>query len=333
MINLGFLFFSSEIQCPYAILSTMSQTERLMGIIGRLCQRNGKLNTRWIEDSFGVTDRQARRDIEYIRNRIIDQCFGTSVDLVYDRAKNEYHLTGSQEELKRLFARSVISSAVAASAVDPLRAVLGKETREDSSFNRVRYISQAAELPDYTIFTGILNAIDNNIRARICYKNINQIDTERIIEPLELINYSAIWYVRAYDLKREELRTFSLSRISSVEALDERREFNDFETLRKSDMAGYGIFLDEKTEEYTIHFHGLVAMMVANQVWHKRQRGEWIDSNTYSLSLPASDPTELVAKTLSYGADAEPISPKGFVDSYNKQLKRLFDKNKLNSNT
>ena len=308
----------------------MSQTERLMAIIGRLCQRNGKLNTAWVSNTFEVTDRQARRDIGYIRDRIVDQYFGSSVELIYDRASNEYRLTGSQEEMEKQFARSVISSAVAASAVDPLKDLLGSPEKSfpELRSNKVKFISQASELPDYTIFTELLSAIDENRRVRIHYKNINKVDSVRTIEPLELINYSAIWYVRAYDLTREELRTFSLSRIRKADILNEKRGFNDFEMLKKSDASSYGIFFGDKIEKYTIRFYNLVAYIVSNQVWHRSQKGHWLDENTYELEIPASVPTELIAKTLSFGADAEPISPQSFVDSYNKELSRLFEKMK-----
>lgn len=305
----------------------MSQTERLMAIIGKLCQRNGRVNTSWIVNRFEISDRQARRDMEFIRDRIVDQYLASEVDLIYDRGRNEYRFDGSSERIEQLFAKSAISAAVSSSAIDPIRELVGSKTDSSKSSN-VRFISQASELPDYRIFVDILNAIDESVRIRIRYKNLDQVDTERLIEPFELINYSAIWYVRAYDVSKEDLRTFSLSRIRSVSFTSEKREFADYEKRKKDDMDEYGIFFGGKKEIYTIRFYNLVAWIVSNQIWHTHQVGRWIDENTYELDIPASNPTELVAKTLSYGADAEPISPESFVDSYNNELVALFRKNK-----
>lgn len=295
-----------------------------MAIIERLCQKDGKLNTAWICDKFEITDRQARRDLEYIRSRLIDENFASSVDLVYDRSANEYRLEGSKSEIDNLFSKSVIASAVRASAIDPLRSILGLES-DNNADSRVRFISQAAELPDYTSFTQILQAIDAGVRVRISYSNIVQQDTERLIEPLELINYSAIWYVRAYDFIKEKILTFSLSRIRKIDILDEKRTFRDYERLKKEDLSGYGIYSGGDVETYTIRFYGIVSWIVSNQVWHRNQVGRWIDNSTYELSIPASNPTELVAKTLSFGPDAEPIAPERFVTLYNKKVQQLFE--------
>jgi len=258
------------------------------------------------------------------------QNIGSSVDIVYDRQEKTYRLCGEEEHMERLFAMSVISSAVAASAIDPLREIVGSDEKRvrESESGKVKFISQASEMPDYTIFTQLLRAIDESKRVNISYKNINKVDSERTIEPLELVNYSAIWYVRAYDLRRNEIRTFSLSRIREIVILDQAIEFNDFRLLSDSDSSSYGIFLGEKAEMYTIRFYNLVAYIVSNQVWHKDQVGRWLDENTYELDVPASVPTELVAKTLSFGADAEPIAPESFVTSYKRELERLFEKNK-----
>lgn len=295
-----------------------------MAIIERLCQRNGKVNTAWICNKFEISDRQARRDLDYIRTRLIDENFASSVDLVYNRSSNEYTLTGSKDEIDNLFSKSVIASAVAASAVDPLRSLLGISDTS-SADSRVRFISQAAELPDYSFFTLILQAIDAGVRVQINYSNIVQQDTVRIIEPLELINYSAIWYVRAYDFIKEKILTFSLSRITKIDILEDKRTFRDYDRLKKEDLSGYGIYSGGKVERYTIRFYGIVSWIVSNQIWHKDQVGRWIDKNTFELSLPASNPTELIAKTLSYGKDAEPIEPKVFVDRYYAKVDELIE--------
>ncbi len=65
----------------------MSQTERLLAILDRLCQQRRQVNVAWIANTFEVSDRQARRDLEYIRDRIVDTSFGSNVSLEYDRAK------------------------------------------------------------------------------------------------------------------------------------------------------------------------------------------------------------------------------------------------------
>lgn len=303
----------------------MSQAERLMAIIDRLCKRDVKLNTKWIVDEFEISDRQARRDIEYIRDRIINTGIDSDIELIYDRANNEYRLTGSQEKLEALFAKSVIASAVAESSIDPLREIFGLKEKS-SRFSKVRYISQASEPPDYTIFMKILQSIEDCLRVEIDYENMRKVRSIRVVEPLELINYSAIWYMRAYDSGKKELRTFSLSRVKGITLLKESQSFKDYDYLKKEDISGYGILTGGEIQQYTIHFHGDVARAVSNQIWHVNQKGRWIDSQTYELSLPAASDTELVSKTLYYGDAAEPIAPESFVNKYRECVERLFVK-------
>ena len=301
----------------------MSQTERLLAILDRLCQQRRQVNVAWIANTFEVSDRQARRDLEYIRDRIVDTSFGSNVSLEYDRAKNEYKLVGSAKELESMAAKSVIASAVAMSAMDPLREILGEKTKESTS-DKVRFISQAAELPDYKTFIEILHAIEDNIRLKISYSNVKRDHSTRIIEPLELVNYTAIWYVKAYDLEKQMVLTLSLSRIGDITRLEEKRTFNDFERLKEEALSGYGIYSGRKIYQYTMRFYNDVAWIVSNQIWHKEQEGHWIDENTYELTVPAAYYRELLAKTLSFGASAEPISPPYFVNKYYEELDLLI---------
>ena len=304
----------------------MSQAERIVQILDRL-SRYGRVTTKEIMNIYQVSDRQVRRDISYIKERIERTHFGAKVELDYDQYEKCYRLYGEPKELERILSQNVIASAVAASSVNPLKeAFQGVELNE----SKVKYMTQAMEMPDYSIFFTLMSAIEMKKKVEIIYCRPKNRPFKRVIEPLELINYSSVWYVRAIDMniRNPEIKTYSLSRIKEVNTLDEYFEFSDYDRLKKIDESGFGIFYSyrEEIKEYTMRFYENIAFIVSAQVWHKNQRGRWIDDDTYELTVPAINEIELLGKVLSYGQKAEPIAPPEFVESYKNEIKLMKDR-------
>lgn len=305
----------------------MSQAERIIQIIDRL-SRYGKVTTREIMNIYSVSDRQVRRDISYIKEKIEKMHFGARVELDYDPYDKSYRLYGDERELQRILSQNVIASAVAASSVNPLKeAFRGEDIKE----GKVKYMSQATEMPDYSTFFSLMSAIEVKKRVSILYCRPKRRHFKRLVEPLELINYSSVWYLRAVDTQAyngPEIKTYSLSRIKEIEVMNEFFEFTDTSELEKIDESGFGIFYNPKAEikNYTMRFYDNIAYIVSLQVWHKNQSGRWIDDDTFELTVPATNDIELVSKVLSYGVKAEPIAPEEFVENYKNEIKTLKDK-------
>ena len=304
----------------------MSQAERIIQIIDSI-SRYGRVTTKEIMDTYGVSSRQVRRDLAYIKDRIESSHFGIKVELDYDSYAKCYRLFGDEKELQRILSQNVIASAVAASSVNPL-----KEAFQGADFSNatVKYMSQAAEMPDYSVFYTLMNAIEVKKQVSILYQRPKKNTFSRTLEPLELINYSSVWYLRAVDtaIPSREIKTYSLSRIKKVDILNKFFEFKDYEQLRKIDESGFGIFYtpNQEVREYTMRFYDNIAFIVSAQVWHKNQKGHWVDTSTYELTVPATNEIELLSKILSFGIKAEPIAPDDFVEHYKDEIKTLKDK-------
>ncbi len=311
----------------------MGRAERVMMMFYELSRDGGIISKDDIISEYGITDRQLRRDIEYIRDRIISPIAGESdfsIKCIRSDGRSYYRLFGNLSGLKEMRARSMIADAVAASALDPIRKLIDENNEEDRkrglsrSRRYVKYLSSSSELPAYDLFSKLLGLIEAGHRIKLCYRRIGKDPFTAYIEPLELINYSSLWYLRAYNPDLQTIRTYSLSRIIEVEDTGDRIGFSDFDELDRQDDSSYGIFSSsEEPKLYTIRFRGTPAFIVASQIWHKDQQGHFIDNEVYELTVPAISYTELLAKTLSFGPDAWPVSPDDFVEAYKEKVSEM----------
>jgi predicted DNA-binding transcriptional regulator YafY len=48
---------------------------------------------------------------------------------------------------------------------------------------------------------------------------------------------------------------------------------------------------------------------VADERWHPRQTGSFLDDSRYELQVPYSDPRELIVDILKFGAGVEVVAP------------------------
>ena len=67
-------------------------------------------------------------------------------------------------------------------------------------------------------------------------------------------------------------------------------------------QSSYGVFSGLAAQTATLRFFPRVANEIASQRWHPSQTGRW-EKQDYLLTIPYSEPTELVLDILRYGPD------------------------------
>ena len=290
-----------------------------MDMINVLCLEDGRLNYSYIREKYEISNREFRRDIEFLRERLTDIGYldrFSTIEYVRGRDKNYYIYNGDKPLLNEAFVNSTIAEALSRAATNPLKdqfeGIGGTHKDEDKP---VRYMYTALEKVNYSIFTTLVNAIKERRVLRLRYVNSNNKETEIFINPMLLINYSQIWYLRA-ETEYGNIRTYSLSRIKEVKNTDRHFIYNK-EKLDKSE-GSYGIFSSTKDRPkwYTMRFFDVAANIISNQIWHKEQKGRWVDDNTYQISIPAVSDVEVMAKMLSFQPHSEPVAPEEFVEKY-----------------
>ena len=309
-------------------MTAVSRLERIMDMINILCLDDGRLDYAYIRDKYGISNREFRRDIDFIRERLTDIGYMdklSSVEYVRSSKGNWYVFNGDKPRLNEAFVNSTIADALAHAAANPLRAQFEGSGETSSSDIPVRYLYTALEKVNYSIFTKLVNAIKERRTIELKYVNSKRGETQLSVNPMVLINYSQIWYLKA-ESEYGTIITYSLSRIKDVIYTERHFEYNS-EKLKKSE-GSYGIFSSAKKEPqwYTMRFSSVAANIVSNQIWHTDQKGKWIDDETYEISVPAVSDVEVMARLLSYAPESEPVSPPSFVERWRGIISRCSEK-------
>ncbi|MCZ8522032.1 MULTISPECIES: helix-turn-helix transcriptional regulator [Paenibacillus] len=103
-------------------------------------------------------------------------------------------------------------------------------------------------------------AIESSLRVNIQYSNRDGSESERVIEPCNLILKGDLWYVQAYCTLKEDYRVFRLSRIQGLQLTTEHFAPREIPPLER-----YGWdseWSKEKEQEMTLTFHPKVRYRV-----------------------------------------------------------------------
>lgn len=313
----------------------MSQTERIF-FIDRQIRRSGFVRTADVADTFEVCDRQVKRDIEYLRDRLY-------APIVYDRQKHGYVYTEKFDEFQNADERMLVFNAIfrglaRSQGLMPLMSdvvqrhidlSLSREYR--SLLDKIIFSTPVVDLPDYGVFGAFCSAMEKQVRLLMEYRNAKGEVSDREIEPLRLVSYSGRWYVVAWDLLRNGLRTFHLSRILAIHLTDIPigNHCSDDE-LGHYLTSGFGIFMGGDTMDVSIRIFGDAVYTTRTQVWHKDQKISPVTTGPdgrpeMTITIPVANMSEILSKVLSFGASAIPVSPPEFVDRWRTQVKGMTD--------
>ena len=193
--------------------------------------------------------------------------------------------------------------------------------------DRIKILSIGSRECDKETFRTIASAVIRGKRIKIKHRNLaTDKPQERIISPQALVRYRDNWYVDAFCHLRNEQRTFSLSRIESVEPAMGKFLKIPKEKMQAFYAESYGIFTGPANKKAVIDFSGIAAREVSQENWHPKQQGQWQDENTYRLMIPYGHSHELVMDILRWGDDAEVIEPKELREAVKTTIARMQKK-------
>ena len=241
---------------------------------------------------------------------------------LYDVAEGRYELPGlwfnSEETFALLACHQLLRSlqpGLLDSEIDPLRQRLEKllATRQGGKgelARRVRIIGIARRMPAAESFAPASSAL--TLRRQLAFEYDGRASgarSARVVSPQRLVHYRDNWYLDAWDHAAEGLRTFAVERMRAPQVLAAKaRDLGDAE-LDAELAAGYGIFSGAATAEAVLRFSPLRARWVADESWHPAQTSRWLDDGRFELTVPYSDPRELMMDILRHGADCEVVAP------------------------
>ncbi len=240
----------------------------------------------------------------------------------YDSAEGEmYQLPGlwfNASELQALLATQQLLEEVQPGLLDshlqPLRRkideLLSHQPGGAEPVTRRIRLLRAAARPAGPHFTLIAGALAARRRLLITYYSRGQdAHSERELSPQRLTHYRDNWYLDAWCHLRRGLRTFALDAIREARLLDKVAREVDGIALDDHYAGAYGIFSGQPTNRAVLRFSRERARWVAMERWHPQQQGRWLSDGRYELTLPYSQPDELVMDLLRHGAEVEVLEP------------------------
>jgi predicted DNA-binding transcriptional regulator YafY len=212
------------------MLTDVDTAERLLALLG-LLQHRWHWSADDLADRLGVTTRTVRRDVVRLRT------YGYPVEAFGGRGGG-YQLgrggslppllLDDDETLAVALGLGVVGAAAVAGIDDAAVSALGKIEQllparlrarlDDLSVATVtRPLDAAAERVDRRAFTALARATSGCLVVGFHYVDGHSVPSRRRVEPARLVHAGRHWYLAAFDIDRDDWRTFRVDRITEVE--------------------------------------------------------------------------------------------------------------------
>jgi predicted DNA-binding transcriptional regulator YafY len=203
-------------------------TERVLGLLGLLQQRPVWTGPE-LAERLRVTTRTVRRDVERLRRLgypvEATQGVGGGYQLGRGRALPPLLLDDAEAVAVAVSLRLAAGGTVSGASEAALR-TLAKldQVMPPRLRGEVRAIHEATQTIDSGQATvdgdallRLARAVRDTVRVRFDYESRDRTPSARTVEPVGLVAAGRRWYLMAYDVDRDDWRTFRLDRMGAVE--------------------------------------------------------------------------------------------------------------------
>ena len=174
---------------------------------------------------------------------------------------------------------------------------------------RIRILRQAGRGAG-ELFQTLAGALMQRKRLAIIYYVRDRDEpTQREISPQRMVHYRDNWYLDAWCHARGGLRSFAVECVRTAAVTNTAAQDLPEAQLDAHFASAYGIFSGQSTATAVLRFTPYRARWVAGEHWHPQQSGRYLEDGRYELSIPYSDPRELIMDILKFGPDVEVVAP------------------------
>lgn len=308
------------------------QHSRLLFIDRKI--REGKFpNCSSLAEEWEVSPKTIQRDLDYMRYQL-------DAPLQYLAKKRGYYYTEEQYQLPAIeiresdlfgvyLAEKLLVQYEGTPIYDSLCSVFEKiedslpdkvsmdSTREQEKFTVIPPFSTTI---DAAVWETMINCLRKSRQVRIQYKTPGKEPESRIIDPYHAVRFEGDWYVMGHCHLRDEIRTFSLSRIIKAKKTGNSFQIPENFDFQKLSGSHFGVHWGNGEIEVKIRFKMRVADYVRERVWHVNQELEDCRNGDIILSLTVNHLLELKRWVLSWGNDAQVLSPDTFIQDIKQTL-------------
>lgn len=309
---------------PPVVLKGLSRPplERMLRIHERLKQ--GRFpNCSQLSGELEVSAKTIQRDIDFMRDRL-------DLPIEFNKLENGFHYTGPVEnfptvqvtegEMVALFvAEKALAQYRGTPFEKPLHAAFEKLTSALSdrvSFSwgdlqsAISFRSIGATQGDLKLFETVSQAVLHSQELVFEYHKLNSSHHEpRRAQPYHLGCVENQWYLFAFDLDRQQIRTFVLSRMRNV-----CNTGKEFERPANFSVANHlsgalGVFVGKSSVMIRIWFDEFGARLVRERRWHPSQKIKELANGEIELTLKLGSMEEIARWILSWGEHARVLAP------------------------
>jgi proteasome accessory factor B len=296
---------------------------RLLKLLEILQSGSGQ-NADGLAKSCGVSRRTTFRDVDSLR--------AAGVPIAYDADHDRYSIPSTY------FLRPVNFTAAEALSLVALANEMGRSdrlpfyepahaaalklegSRPAALREDLRVISRSIRIQPFPvspleakrgIYQQLVDARATRHVVRIEYDSLTEWDRIRTnLRPYHLLFCRHSWYVIGRSSMHSAVRTFNLSRISSLEVLPKRFSVpRDFSIERHLRNAWALIPGDGPDQRVVVRFKPLVARNVGEVIWHQTQELEFQEDGSLIFRARVSGIQEIAWWILGYGDQAEVLKP------------------------
>jgi len=285
---------------------------------------------------YEVSAKTIRRDIDYMRYQLDAPIEYSARHRGYYYTEANYKLPAISIKESDLFAIYLAEKLLAQYEGTPIYHNLFSVFRkiEDSLPERTT-IDMGKDNARFTVFPpsytlirpGIWEKVAEAIRLsnkiRVLYRTPGGEPATRKIDPYHGVRFEGDWYVVAYCHLRNDIRTFSLARMESVDVLSEGFQIpEDFDFTRLT-ASNFGVHWSDNEYRVKVLFDQKAAGYIRERSWHPTQQ---IDENldgSLTLSLTVNHLLELKRWILSWGSVAKALEPPELVADLERSIREM----------
>jgi len=295
-------------------------------------------NARKLAEKFEISEKQAQREIEFMRDRLY-------APLVYDSGRKGYKYEDDNYELPPIWFNEdellALCLALRLASTLPDRKLKGSLHEILEKFLTFRFLDAPPSLEeiegkvsvknveyyrvDESVFHKIIGALFQSVPLKISYYTPHKDEkTERIIKPLHLLCYMGSWHLIAFCTLKGELRDFALSRILAIEPSSQYIELPcDLVPVRDYIKKNFGLMSGGESIEVCLKFTPEVSGWISEQIWFSDQEVSNNEDGSICLKFPVADFREVRREILKYGASVEVLSPQGLREEIRKEIEDM----------
>lgn len=217
------------------------KTQRLLSIL-TLLLREKKVNAKDLAEKFGVSTRTIYRDINVLEESGIPIVTFAGVNGgigILEDYKLDKNVFTNDEISTLLMSLNILMTSIDnpdwTYTLEKIKHLIPTDKTDAIELSSQKFhidmTPWASSAHFMTTYDTLKSALVTNHLLKLTYCGRNNLPTERIVEPHQLVLKENNWYLRAYCQEKKDFRIFKLIRIQEIEQLDASFVPREFDTV------------------------------------------------------------------------------------------------------